>query len=164
MTAHRCQREPALLDALASGRWPAACEPELREHVEDCFECRELLVVAEALVMDRRAAEAEADVPTSGAVWWRMEMRREREEKEAAARTVGRVHAGVVSVTVALLVAALSTTPFVRSTWSWLTTALSASQELVGLASSVPLMLLALVGVTILVFAPVALYLAFARD
>jgi hypothetical protein len=163
MTA-RCDREPELLDVLASGRWPEACGSELRDHVAGCLECRDLLLVAEALVADRRHAEAEADVPSSGAVWWRMQMRREREAREAATKTVGRVHGIVVAATVVLLAAVLRMTSIVDHAWGWFSSAMPGAEDVVSLSSSVPLTILALAGVTILVFAPVALYLALARD
>jgi hypothetical protein len=61
--------------------------------VAGCSECSEIAAVAAALVEDRRAAMRDAEVPRSGLVWWRMQMRARREEERAAARTVSVVHA-----------------------------------------------------------------------
>jgi hypothetical protein len=164
MMTLRCSREEDLLDVLASGRWPVACERELVEHVRDCLECRDLLVVAEALITDRREAEAAVAVPTSSAVWWRMQLRREREAKDVAARTVGRVHGVVVGLTVAVIVVVLVMTSLARIGWGWVTSTMPRVEELAGLSSAVPLTVVVFVALAILVFAPVAVYLALAEE
>jgi len=164
MTGLRCPHEPDLLDALSDGRWPEACDRALREHVEGCGECSDLLIVADAFVNDRRAAEREADIPTSGAVWWRMQLRMEREAKEAAEKTVGRAHGLVVGLTVAVITAVLLTSSLIRMGWSWLASEMPALHEFLGMSSTVPMIVIALVGIAVVVFAPVAVYLALAED
>lgn len=164
MTTSRCPHEPDLLDALAAGHWPDACEAELRDHVSACVECREISIVAEAFIADRRETEQRADLPTSGATWWRMQLRMEREAKEAAAKTVGRAQGAVIAVTLAAITVVLVSTSLVRMGWQWLTSAMPHVADFAGLSSAVPLTVLVLAGVAILVFAPIAVYLAIARD
>ena len=77
----KCDREDELLDALARGY----TGDELREHVALCASCAELQAVAGALLDEHAVAIAEAAVPSSATMWWRMRIR-ERHDAEAAAR------------------------------------------------------------------------------
>jgi hypothetical protein len=63
------------MDAVASGRWPAQCDPELVTHVAACAICADLVEVARALRDDREAACREALLPAAGLVWWRATIR-----------------------------------------------------------------------------------------
>jgi len=164
MIAFRCGREDDVLDALSAGRWPDAVDPELRAHVEECAECRDLVVVAEALVDDRRENEAHADLPSSGAVWWRMQLRAEREAKEAAEKTVGRVHGAVIGVTVAAVALVLLASSVMKLGWEWMESAVSPFVDFANVSSSLPLVVVGLVTVVILIFAPVVAYLALAKE
>ncbi|MFP5246483.1 MAG: hypothetical protein ACLGH0_07285 [Thermoanaerobaculia bacterium] len=76
-----CHREDELLDALGRGFIGA----ELDAHVAGCASCSELRLVAGALLDDRVVAAKEAAVPSAGAMWWRMQLRR-RHDAQAAAR------------------------------------------------------------------------------
>lgn len=76
-----CSREFELLDALGAG----FVGDELESHIATCAACRELRLVAGALLDERVQAAAEADLPGSGTMLWRMQMRR-RQEAQAAAR------------------------------------------------------------------------------
>ncbi|HET7436709.1 MAG TPA: hypothetical protein VFN10_18515 [Thermoanaerobaculia bacterium] len=76
-----CHREDELLDALARGY----TGDELREHVASCASCAELQAVAGALLNEHSVAIAEAAVPSSATMWWRLRIR-ERHDAEAAAR------------------------------------------------------------------------------
>lgn len=77
----RCHREDELLDSLGRG----LVGPELAEHAGSCASCSELRLVAGALLEDRGHAIAESAVPSSGAMWWRMQMRH-RQDAQAATR------------------------------------------------------------------------------
>lgn len=160
----RCARETELLDALSSGCWPEACDEELRRHVARCAECREVALVAEAFLADRRETESEAALPPSGAMWWRMQLRMEREAKVVAEKTVGRVQGLVIGATLAAMTVVLIATSLVKMGWSWLTSAMPRLPEAAGFASMMPMTVLVAVGVAVLVFAPVALWLAFAKE
>ncbi len=76
-----CEREDELLDALGAG----FLGDELESHIATCAPCRELRLVAGALLDERVQAVTEAAPPSSGTMLWRMQMRR-RQEAQAAAR------------------------------------------------------------------------------
>lgn len=88
-----CPREQDLLDALASSRWPERCEPGLRAHVDDCAICRDTIAVALPLLLEGDIAYAAAQVPSSGVVWWRAQVRARREAERAANRPIAIVQA-----------------------------------------------------------------------
>jgi predicted anti-sigma-YlaC factor YlaD len=79
--ANTCLREDELLDALGAG----FIGEELEAHIKTCAACAELRLVAGALLDERAQAAAEAALPSSGTMLWRMQMRR-RQEAQAAAR------------------------------------------------------------------------------
>jgi predicted anti-sigma-YlaC factor YlaD len=76
-----CLREDELLDALER----AFLGAELEEHVASCSSCRELHLLAGALLDDRAQTMLEAPVPSAGTMWLRMRVRR-RHDAEATAR------------------------------------------------------------------------------
>jgi hypothetical protein len=85
MTFRTCVQEKELRQALKDGHWPAGCLPELREHVQRCASCSDLVLVTEAFQQARRHFSQE--VPqTSSLLWWRAQLQRRR----AAAEQVGR--------------------------------------------------------------------------
>lgn len=61
---------------LELGQWPHACSEELRAHVARCRACGARVTLTEGLRAMRRAAMAEAQVPSAGALWWRAQLRR----------------------------------------------------------------------------------------
>jgi predicted anti-sigma-YlaC factor YlaD len=79
-----CIRENELLDALGRGY----VGEDLAAHAAQCEPCSELHLVATALLDDRAHAIAEAPVPSSGTMWWRMQMRRRQEITMAARRSL----------------------------------------------------------------------------
>lgn len=81
MKSDLCIREDELLDALTRGFVGA----ELKAHLATCGPCAELQTVAGALLEDQREASIAAAVPSSSAMWRRMQLRH-RNEAEAAAR------------------------------------------------------------------------------
>ena len=48
MTLGHCAREKEVMDLLRSGGWPAACEPELHEHVAACSLCAQTVMLKSA--------------------------------------------------------------------------------------------------------------------
>ena len=84
MTDIECVREEEVLELLRTGR----CDDELRAHVAACPLCNDLVTVAAAIVEDRDAMLQEAEIPGSGIVWWRMQMRMREESARAAGRTL----------------------------------------------------------------------------
>ena len=79
-----CPREDELLEAVGRG----FIGPELSAHVAGCTACSELRLVAGALLDDRGHAMTEAAVPSSGSMWWRMQMRQRQETAERARRSL----------------------------------------------------------------------------
>ncbi len=155
MTSRPCQYEEQVVSALASGAWPDdACEV-LQAHVTTCAECQSITAVAPLLRMEYASAGAEADLPSSGQVWWRARVRARAEAERAAARPLFVAQAIGAASAVGALVALMS--------WYW--PKIQASLLHSGTADSTGLGLpiwLAL-GAWMLL-APVALYLVFARD
>ena len=82
--ANVCPREDELLDALVAG----FIGQELESHIATCAACRELRLVAEALLDERVQAVTEAALPSSGTMLWRMQMRRRQEAQSAARRSL----------------------------------------------------------------------------
>jgi predicted anti-sigma-YlaC factor YlaD len=110
MTRHDCPRELDVLDAVESRRWPGRA-PDLQAHVAECQSCADLAAVAAALLTDRQAAWDEAaDVPPSGVVWWRSQLRARIEAERLASRPIAVVHvmAGVVLLAAAIAVGSLT--------------------------------------------------------
>lgn len=93
MTNIDCPREQDLLDALASSRWPERADQDLRAHVAQCDVCRDTLVVALPLLTEGEVAYASARVPSSGAMWWRAQMRARKEAARTASRPITIVQA-----------------------------------------------------------------------
>jgi len=98
-----CLREQEIVDAIASGRWPHACDPSLAPHAAACAICRDVVSVASALRDDGVDACHEARVPSAGLVWWRATIRARAEASRVAERplTVAQGIAGACAVGVA---------------------------------------------------------------
>lgn len=151
MARRGCAREAELLDAIGAGRWPERCEAELSSHVARCAECSETAVVAVALFDERRVAARDASVPSSGLVWWRMQMRARREAAVRAEKTLSFAHAvlvaGACGIAAAILggawLAGALALPPLPFSWTWIA----------GLA-----------GAASLVLAPVAVWLAVTEE
>ena len=93
-----------------------------------------------------REAARDAHVPSSGLMWWRIQLRARREAEAEAVRTVSRVQGIVPALVVAFGLVALVAT-------GW--------RPILKLAWGMPLLLAAVAGV---VLAPVVVWLALARD
>ncbi|HEX8153642.1 MAG TPA: hypothetical protein VF698_10970 [Thermoanaerobaculia bacterium] len=105
MSAERCQFEDELLDALGRG----FIGPELESHVASCASCNELHMVAGAFLDDRAAAMIEAPVPSSGTMWWRMQLRVRQEAEARARRSLLIGQAATLMVALALMIAFFGT-------------------------------------------------------
>lgn len=105
-SAKPCPREDELLDALGIG----FLGEELESHVTACVACRELRLVAGALLDERAQAVAEAALPSSGTMLWRLQVRRRQEAQSAARRSLLLGQAVTLAVAVALVFAFLGGT------------------------------------------------------
>ena len=146
-----CVREAEVVEAVISGRWPAACDQELRSHAMDCHICRDIVLVSSELQGERDSDVLDAALPSAGLVWWRAELRARREAARAAERPMKFVHslaaASAAGVVVALLGGML---PFAR--------------QLVTAFVNLPDLDLLIGGLaTLLVVAPIAVYFVFSE-
>jgi hypothetical protein len=165
MIANDCVHSAALLEALASGCWPDSSPAELQEHVVSCEVCADLLVVAEALLEDRRESQPVTGLRPSGAVWWRMQMRERAEGNARAARTVQRAHGAIIVATLVAAVCVLAVTSLATTVWTWfrsLSAAMPALPDVPAITITPALMVVASGSLAALAF--VALFLAVARD
>ena len=152
---YQCPRESDVLDALASARWPHRVDDELAKHVAGCAVCRDVLTVASAIEADSDAAWHEANVPSSGQVWWRLEMRTRQDAIREASRpvTVAQGVAAVLALVVAL-VAGWFTWPSLHGLFA----AASGNSPAASVFTSPMFIPLAIAMGALLVVAPVAIY------
>ncbi len=120
MNAAHCEREAAALEAVQAGRWPDACDAELRAHVAQCAVCSEVVVVAELLRKDDAAARAEARLPAPGLLWWKAQLRARRLAAQRAAEPISIV-ASLTAVALVLSIVALAAWQWSRiaNWWIW---------------------------------------------
>ncbi len=102
-TTFECPRELELVETIAASRWPDRCAEDLRAHVETCIVCSDLAIVASAIRTESENAVREAQVPSSGAVWWRAQRRARREATRTASRTMTLVQVATIAGTAAVL-------------------------------------------------------------
>lgn len=102
-----CEREQAVIAAVRRGSW----EPELRAHVASCAVCSEVALVAQALGEMHAVDLAEAQIPSAGWMWWRMQLRAKREAGERATQPITLIER-VTYACIALSVAGLCL-------WNW---------------------------------------------
>ena len=155
MTLAPCQLEETVLAAVASGAPRDEWAQQLRAHIDTCADCAALASVASLLRAERDQAVAEADhLPSSGQVWWRAQVRRRAEARQAAERPMLIVQA----VSAACLLGALAAV----LTWFW-PSIRSAGALIGGSPATFGVLTWLAIGAT-LVVAPVILYLAVARE
>ncbi len=100
MSPFACTREREVTELLHHGYWPEACPAELREHVETCRSCSDLVLVSQALQASRRQTLDIPRLESPGALWWRAQLRR----RNAAIETVGRPILGAQIFALTLLI------------------------------------------------------------
>ncbi len=160
MSATECPREPEVLDAIASARWPDRLPADLASHLSSCAVCADLATVAAAVHADADALWQDACPPSAGQVWWRAEMRERQEAVRQASRPIA-----VAQAAAALLVLALAA----GGAWlAWTWSRQDASPPWSGLPAETiasPLAVPLLVALAALVvIAPVAVYLVLADE
>ena len=107
MRVPECNREPELVAAVTSGRWPDACDAELRNHVEICGVCKDVVIVARVLHAEHACALEDVRVPPAGLVWWRAELRARQQASRVAERPLTFAHAFAGACTVGVALALL---------------------------------------------------------
>ena len=173
MNTTACVREEDVFEAVMAGQLPS--EPsgppvngELRGHVDSCPNCADLMTVIAVLRDDRDAAWRDAQLPTSGQVWWRAAMRRRTEAVEAASRPItmvqGLAFACAAGVAAAFITLAWPSLP----QWTREGPRIGALWEVSGAAAAaaMPQSLLPVVAAVgaCLVLTPLILYLALSDD
>ena len=105
MKLRACAYEKEVSEALRSGHWPHGCTLELRNHVDQCSSCADLVLIAEALQSARRESVNEHRMQSPELLWWRAQLRR----RYAAATSVSRpiTIAQIFAFTLTLLIGVL---------------------------------------------------------
>ena len=76
MNLFPCARRREIAAVLHERRWPEACNPELRTHIEGCPQCGEFVRVAQVLREARQDAMRVARLMPLGVLWWKAQLRR----------------------------------------------------------------------------------------
>jgi hypothetical protein len=170
VTTVECNREQDVLDALVAERWPDRADEELRLHVAQCAICSDVLEVAAPLLHDRNSASLEsARIPSSGAMWWRAQMRARQEAERQATRpiAVAQIVGSVIAIAVMVAVGAV-VSPWLRDLIAGFSGRVAASLSGIELPMALAwqgwLIPAFLIGISVLVFAPIAVYFALADD
>jgi hypothetical protein len=142
-----------LLEALQAARWPEACDAGLRAHVDGCENCSELALVAHNIAFDATATMREASIPSSGAMWWRIQRRARDEGARSAARTVAAVQIGSVVVVALIAIALLGGISAIQQGWQSFT-----------MNIALPIPLIIVVAIACFTLAPVAVYYAITEE
>jgi hypothetical protein len=71
-----CEHESEIAASLREGRWPEACDPSLRAHVDQCRHCADFVLVAQTLQQARVESGDAARLAPPGLIWWRAQLRR----------------------------------------------------------------------------------------
>lgn len=149
-----CPFEPEVLRTVVEGRWPESCSAELREHVSVCPDCADLVRVATSVSEDRGSVVRAACPPSAGLVWWKMQLRRRRENELALQRTTLALQAAVVVVALGAALALLRFATIPSTGWLW-----SSLRDAFHVSTSIFVVTLVL-----LALAPVATWLTFGHD
>ena len=156
-----CPREPDVVDAIASRRWPDRADAELRDHVRACAICADLATVATAIGSEQEVSWSEAvALPPAHVVWLRAQARARAEAARRAARPIAVMQALGFATAAALMSIFIGAAAW----WVWSRTDLLAVLPTIS-PDGVNAMGLAVRGVLLaiglwLVLAPVAVYLA----
>ncbi|HEY1207822.1 MAG TPA: hypothetical protein VGE85_00505 [Terracidiphilus sp.] len=108
MMLNSCSREKEVADLLRRGQWPVACAPELRTHVSACRSCGDLVLVTESFLRARSASAGTARIGSSGALWWRAQLRRRNAAVERIGRPILGAQIFALAVNLFIVVAFLS--------------------------------------------------------
>lgn len=87
MSPFGCAREKEVVELVERGQWPL-CSEDLRDHVQSCRACAELVLVKGALRRERTAAMAQPVLPSASALWWRAQLRKRNQALETIGRPI----------------------------------------------------------------------------
>ena len=170
MTRLECAREPQVVNAVLSGRWPDRADETLVAHAATCETCHEVAAVAVLLREDVDQSRFEVHVPAAGQIWWRAAVRARLESTHAATRPITWMH-GITGATVlgALLAALTIVWPSVpglaRQAWTEAAGFFPSPEVAGAIASGLRVSVMAGVLVAaLLIVAPLALYFVLSDD
>ncbi len=108
MTFRSCSYEKEVVQALKDGHWPEGCAAELRNHVETCASCGDLVLVTQSFQSAKSQSVLEAPAGSPGLLWWRAQLRRRNAVTERVSRpiTIAGTFAWIVVLLVAVMFAA----------------------------------------------------------
>jgi hypothetical protein len=118
MTIAACAREKEVRALVLGGQWPAACPPDLREHVQRCQACAEIALVMEAFRGARTSSLHAASPVPAGVLWWRAQLRRRRQAVERIGQPI--LGAQIFSFAVILAIAVVLALSQARRGAPWL--------------------------------------------
>ena len=143
-----CAREADVVRAAAADAW----DPDVQDHLATCASCAEIFELASALQAEDDEAQRDAKLPAAGLMYWRATIRARAEAARTAEQPITIVQ-GVAGSCVVGAGVALSAYAWKAVSWP--------SVEVAAAQYAVPLML----GIALcLLVAPVAVYVALARD
>ena len=99
-----CEFEAEVLMAVIHATWPQGANRELRDHVQNCQICSDAAAITASLAIIREA-DRSIEIPSSGLVWWRAQLRMRREAAVAAERPMIAVQWIALVCAMALLIA-----------------------------------------------------------
>lgn len=147
MRAVECDREPDVIAAVLSGRWPDRCEADLGAHVSGCAICRDVAAVAVAFGAEQDAAWQSVRVPSAAHMWWRLQMRARQDAARAAVRPIAVVQ-GMIGSAIAAAAVAVIAIGLAGGAWLPAAADQSPAVSMVGSVSTVIRALLAAAAVT----------------
>ena len=105
MSRVECVHEPAVVDAVLTGRWPRRCDDDLVAHAESCEICHDVAAVTTLIQDDSERSRFDVHVPAAGQVWWRSAIRARMESTEAAMRPMTWMHGITAAIALGVLLA-----------------------------------------------------------
>jgi hypothetical protein len=116
-----CSHEPAIVEAIIAGRWPAAVDEETRMHVDQSDSCREVAIIAPVLRDEYLALRHDTQLPSAAQVWWRAAVRARLEAAQDASRPITLAQGVAGAAAAGLLVAIVTASwPLVSRVGLWL--------------------------------------------
>jgi hypothetical protein len=83
-----CPNEEKVADLLKKGRWPWAADSKLRNHVDNCGRCSDVLFMVQSLQQSRSASMLKAHAASSHELWLKAQLRRHSSIMEQVARPI----------------------------------------------------------------------------
>ena len=120
----------------------------------DCPQCGPLVALVQQIRQEFEQTTREAHVPTPEIVWWRAQMRARQEAARKAARPILLTQALAVAASIGLLVALAGRVTLPAVSFA----------EMSPLSVGLPLLYIVIAAAFCLVIAPLAVYVALARD